>query len=104
MLAIFAAVALIDVYSGTAAAHSIEPQADWFNPFSMNFGDLVVAMLLGIFIYWGWDSGVAVNEESEDSNEGPGRAAVISTLLLVVIYLIVSAGAQSYHGTGVHLQ
>ena len=65
----------------------------------MNFHDLVVAMLLGIFIYWGWDSGVAVNEESEDSNEGPGRAAVVSTVLLVVIYLLVSAGAQSYHGT-----
>ncbi len=99
MLMIFAVVALIDVYSGNAAAHSIKPQADWFNPFAMNFGDLVVAMLLGIFIYWGWDSGVAVNEESEDSNEGPGRAAVVSTLLLVAIYLLVSAGAQSYHGT-----
>ena len=83
MLVIFAVVALVDVYSGNAAAHSIKPQADWFNPFAMNFGDLVVAMLLGIFIYWGWDSGVAVNEESEDSNEGPGRAAVVSTLLLV---------------------
>jgi amino acid transporter len=100
MLGIFAVVALVDVYSGTAAVHSIEPKADWFNPFAIPFHDLVVALLLGIFIYWGWDSGVAVNEESEDANEGPGRAAVVSTLLLVVIYLVVSAGAQSYHGTG----
>jgi amino acid transporter len=99
MLMIFAIVALVDVYSGNAAAHSIKPQLDWFNPFAMNFGDLIVAMLLGVFIYWGWDSGVAVNEESEDANEGPGRAAVVSTLMLVVIYLLVSAGAQSYHGT-----
>ncbi len=96
---IFAIVALVDVYSGNAAAHSIKPQADWFNPFAMNFSDLVVAMLLGVFIYWGWDSGVAVNEESEDANEGPGRAAVVSTFMLVLIYLLVSAGAQSYHGT-----
>jgi amino acid transporter len=66
----------------------------------MNFSDLVVAILLGVFIYWGWDSGVAVNEESEDPSEGPGKAAVMSTLLLVVIYLIVSAGAQSFHGPG----
>jgi amino acid transporter len=57
-------------------------------------------MLLGIFIFWGWDSGVSVNEESEDANEGPGRAAVVSTILLVGIYLLVSAGAQGYHGTG----
>jgi amino acid transporter len=100
MLGIFSVVALVDVYGGNAAAHSIKPQASWFNPFAMPFHDLLVAVLLGVFIYWGWDSGVAVNEESEDSNEGPGRAAVVSTILLVFIYLIVSAGAQSYHGTG----
>ena len=99
MLAIFSVVALVDVYT-VNPSHSIQPHASWFNPFAMPFHDLIVAMLLGIFIYWGWDSGVAVNEESEDSNEGPGRAAVVSTLLLVAIYLVVSAGAQAYHGTG----
>jgi amino acid transporter len=98
MLAVFAAVAIIDVYTGSPA-HSIQPHASWFNPFGMGFSHLIVAMLLGIFIYWGWDSGVSVNEESEDPNEGPGRSAVVSTLLLVVIYLVVSAGAQAYHGT-----
>jgi amino acid transporter len=98
MLAIFAIVALVKVYSGHPA-HSLHPQASWFNPFDVKFHDLVVAMLLGIFIYWGWDSGVSVNEESEDPNDGPGRAAVASTLLLVAIYLLVSTGAQSFHGT-----
>jgi amino acid transporter len=53
-----------------------------------------------VFIYWGWDSGVAVNEESEDSNEGPGRAAVVSTLILLFTYLIVTTGAMSFHGIG----
>src|SRR5256885_2084295 len=99
MLVLFASVALIDVYTGSPA-HSIQPHASWFNPFGIPFHDLIVAMLLGIFIYWGWDSGVAVNEESEDPNEGPGRAAVVSTLLLLAIYLFVASGAQSYHGTG----
>jgi amino acid transporter len=98
MLVLFAAIALIKVYTGSPA-HSIEPQASWFNPFALKFHDLVIAMLLGIFIYWGWDSGVSVNEESEDPAEGPGRSAVVSTLLLVAIYLFVSAGAQSFHGT-----
>ncbi len=99
ILTLFAVVAFIKVYSGHPAG-SIHPSLSWFNPFAMGFHDLVVAVLLGVFIYWGWDSGVAVNEESEDPSEGPGRAAVISTILLVVIYLIVSAGAQAYHGTG----
>ncbi len=64
----------------------------------MSFGDLVTALLVGFFIFWGWDSGVAVNEESENPAEGPGKAAVVSTILLVLIYVIVTAAAQSYHG------
>ena len=52
-------------------------------------------MLLGVFIYWGWDSGVAVNEESEDPAEGPGKAAVVSTVMLVLIYLLVVGGRRS---------
>jgi amino acid transporter len=99
MLMVFAIVALVTVYV-SHPAHSVEPQASWFNPFAVNFHDLIVAMLLGIFIYWGWDSGVSVNEESEDSAEGPGRAAVVSTLLLLFIYLLTSAGAQAFHGAG----
>ena len=98
-LVIFAIVALVKVYTGHPTG-SIQPQASWFNPFDMNFKDLLVALLLGIFLYWGWDSGVSVNEESEDPNEGPGRAAVVSTILLVVIYLVVSSGAQAFHGVG----
>jgi amino acid transporter len=100
MLGVFAVVALVDVYGASPPHGSVQPAASWFNPFAIPFKDLVVALLLGIFIYWGWDSGVSVNEESEDSNEGPGRAAVLSTILLVLIYLIVTAGAQAYHGPG----
>jgi len=111
ILIIFSVVALVKVYGGSVhplhaeveshqvVYHSIKPTLDWFNPFAMKFSDLFVALLIGFFIYWGWDSGVAVNEESRDPAEGPGKAAVVSTILLVVIYVIVTAAAQSYHGT-----
>jgi amino acid transporter len=98
ILALFAVVALVKVYTGNPA-NSITPHLSWFNPFDLGWSALVDGVLLGVFIYWGWDSGVAVNEESEDSNEGPGRAAVVSTILLVAIYLVVSAAAQAYGGT-----
>jgi amino acid transporter len=55
-------------------------------------------VLLGVFIYWGWDSGVTVNEESENPSEGPGRAAIMSTVVLVLIYVIVAVAAQAYAG------
>ncbi|HEX4467327.1 MAG TPA: APC family permease, partial [Solirubrobacteraceae bacterium] len=100
ILGVFAVVALVKVYGGSAGHTAIKPTADWFNPFAMNFGDLLDAILLGVFIYWGWDSGVAVNEESEDPANGPGKAAVIATLLLLVIYLLVATGAQAFHGVG----
>jgi amino acid transporter len=100
ILGLFAAVALVKVYGSHPPTGSIKPSLSWFNPLAMNFKDLVVALLLAVFIYWGWDSGVAVNEESEDPAEGPGKAAVISTILLVLIYVIVTAGAQAFHGVG----
>jgi amino acid transporter len=99
ILGAFAVVTFVKVY-GNSPAHSIKPSLSWFNPFGLGFGALVTGVLLGVFIYWGWDSGVAVNEESEDANEGPGRAAVMSTILLVLIYVIVSTAGQAYGGTG----
>jgi amino acid transporter len=100
ILGLFSVVAFVKVYGSHPPAGSIKPSLSWINPFAMSFGDLVVALLLAVFIYWGWDSGVAVNEESEDPAEGPGKAAVVSTILLVVIYVVVTAAAQSFHGTG----
>lgn len=99
ILAAFSVVALIKTYSGSALPTSIHVSASWFNPFDLSFNALILGVLLGIFIYWGWDSGVAVNEESRDPTEGPGKAAVMSTLLLVLIYLIVTTAAQAFAGT-----
>jgi amino acid transporter len=97
ILGIFSVVALVNTYQGLHG--SIQPVADWFNPFALSSKALVLGILLGIFIYWGWDSGVAVNEESENPAEGPGRAAVLSTVLLVLIYILVATAAQADAGT-----
>jgi amino acid transporter len=98
-LALFTVVALIKVYANHPL-HSIQVSASWFNPFDLGWGALIDGVLLGIFIYWGWDSGVAVNEESRDRTRGPGKAAVIATVILLLIYVAVSAAAQAYHGPG----
>jgi amino acid transporter len=97
-LLLFVVVALIKVYANTPVG-SLHVSASWFNPFDLGWGALVDAVLLGIFIYWGWDSGVAVNEESRDRRRGPGKAAVVSTLILLVIYVAATSAAQAYHGT-----
>ena len=90
-LALFAVVALCKVYVSGAPGGSVHVGLDWFNPFNLPGGAtaLIDGVLLGVFIYWGWDSGVVVNEESRDSANGPGKAAVMSTILLVLIYVVV---------------
>jgi amino acid transporter len=60
---------------------------------------LTDGLLIAVFIYWGWDSTVTVNEETRDSASTPGKAAVVSTLILVGIYVIVSTAALAYGGT-----
>jgi amino acid transporter len=97
-LAAFAVVALIKVYAGSAGAAAIHPSLSWINPFSLSPSEISAGMLLAVFIYWGWDTTATVNEETEDPGEAPGRATVISTLILLGIYLIVTVAAQAYAG------
>jgi amino acid transporter len=97
-LVLFAVVALVKVYANHPA-HSVEPALSWFNPFAISsVSALDGGILLAVFIYWGWDSGVSVNEETEDSSTAPGRAAIVSTFILVGIYLLVTTAAQAYGG------
>jgi amino acid transporter len=97
-LIIFAVVALIKTYADSPK-HSVHVSLEWFNPFSVSIGGLISGMLLGVFLYWGWDTGVSVNEESENASSGPGRSAVTSTMVLIGIYLLVSVASQAYAGT-----
>ncbi len=98
VLAIFAVVALAKVYSGHPVG-SVHPSWSWLNPFDIGgFGALTDGLLLAIFIYWGWDTAVSVNEETTDAKKTPGRAAVVSTFLLLGIYFVVSIAAQAFHG------
>src|SRR3954447_3121640 len=99
---IFPLVALIRVYAGNRApAGSIHPQLAWFNPFAIDsFSNFTEGVLLAIFIYWGWDTAVSINEETADKDRTPGRAAVISTIVLLATYAVVTVAAQAYAGVG----
>ncbi len=46
----------------------------------------ISGIILMLFIYWGWDTAVSVNEETKDKNKTPGRAAIISTVMLLITY------------------
>ena len=97
-LIIFSVVALGRVWFGDVPG-SITPSLSWLNPFAINdISGLTAGILVAVFIYWGWDSTVTVNEETEDSSRTPGIAAIASTIILVGIYVVVSVAAQAFAG------
>ena len=98
ILAAFSVVALVKAGT-THPPGSVTPSIQWIDPFRIpSYKALMDGVLLGLFVYWGWDAGVSVNEESRDSDSGPGRMAVLSTLLLVCVFVLVSFAAQAYAG------
>ena len=98
-LVFFSIIALVKVYTGHAAATAVKPSLSWLNPFAINgWSAFSSSLLLAVFIYWGWDSAVSVNEETKDPETTPGRAAVISTVILLATYAIVSVAALSFSG------
>lgn len=95
-------VALLGFGIAAFARHGASaPSLSWLNPFTMGgFGPFAEAVLLCLFIYWGWDALITVNEETQDGDRIPGKAAVISTLVLLGSYLFTAFAAISFAGTG----
>ena len=101
VLVVFSVIALFKVYTHKAESYSLMPSIHWFWPAGLDFGTVIApAILTAIFIYWGWDTAVACNEESDDPGRTPGRAAVISTFLLLATYALVSVSAIAFAGVG----
>jgi amino acid transporter len=100
-LLLFAVVALARVFGGTAPSESLVPEASWFSPFAVqNSSALIAGLLIGVFIYWGWESSVNLTEETENSETAPGLAAVASTVILLVTYLSVATAVVAFAGIG----
>src|SRR5580658_10426856 len=97
-LAVFAVVALVKAATGHALPGAAHPSAGWLNPWTGSFGSLSNSFLLAVFIYWGWDCALSVNEETKDSARTPGRAAVMATVMLVAIFAVISAASLAYAG------
>jgi amino acid transporter len=97
-LALFAVVALVKAGTGHALPGAAHPSLGWLNPWTGSFGHLSDSFLLAVFIYWGWDCALSVNEETKDATRTPGRAAVMATVALVAIFAVISAAALAYAG------
>src|ERR1043165_484049 len=99
MLAVLSVTALVKVGGGTAPPGHLTPSFDWLNPFKISsFSAFASGIILMVFIYWGWDTAVAVNEETKDKTRTPGLAAIFSTVILLVTYALVIFSMQAFAG------
>jgi amino acid transporter len=99
MLMVMSVTALIRVYAGHPAG-SLHPSLSWLSPAHLPLSAFVTGLVLMLFIYWGWDTALSVNEETADKARTPGRAGIISTVLLLVTYAIVIIAVMSFAGVG----
>ena len=99
MLLVMSVTALIKV-GVSHPAGSLTPSFSWLLPAHITLSEFIGGIILMLFIYWGWDTAVSVNEETKDKTKTPGRAAIISTVLLLVTYVIVIFSMQAFAGVG----
>lgn len=105
-LAVLVGALLWAVFGADRPDTSIDISASWFNPLAFfeegggGWGSLTEGMILMVFIYWGWDTILSLNEETKDKENTPGRAAVAATLILLATYLLTTVASVSYAGVG----
>jgi amino acid transporter len=100
MLLVMSVTALVRLYSGHSPPGSLHPSLSWLSPSNLSVSAFVSGIILMLFIYWGWDTALSVNEETADKSQTPGRAGIISTVLLLVTYVTVIIAVQAFAGIG----
>jgi amino acid transporter len=98
VLAVFAVLALVK--SGSAPG-AISFDISWLDPTAItSFSAFTAGLSLSLFIYWGWDTCLTVNEETSGSARTPGRAALLTMVVIIVTYVGVAIAVQMYAGVG----
>jgi len=100
MLLVMSVTALVRVFGSHPPPGSLHVSLSWLSPSHLPFSAFVSGIILMLFIYWGWDTALSVNEETADKSRTPGRAGIISTILLLVTYVIVIISMQAFCGVG----
>jgi amino acid transporter len=100
MLLVMSVTALVRVFGSHPPAGSLHLSLSWLSPSHLPVSAFVPGLVLMLFIYWGWDTALSVNEETANKSRTPGRAGIISTVLLLVTYVIVIIAIQAFAGVG----
>lgn len=94
----FAIAALVQ--AGNGGGFDPTPvELDWFNPFSIeSFSVVAAGISLSIFMFWGWDTTLTMNEETKDPKRTSGRASTFTVLIIMAIYTLCAVGVIAWAG------
>lgn len=96
----FSVAALVQAHAGGAPG-SMPVSLEWFNPFGVgSFSAFAAGVSLSVFVYWGWDVVVTMNEESTEATTTPGKAATGTMFVVVGLYLLIAIACLAFAGTG----
>ena len=90
VLVLFAVTALVRA-GGTDLVEHASFEMSWLNPFEVaSFSLFAAGVSLSIFIFWGWDVTLTMNEETKNPEKTPGRAAALTVVVIVTLYLLIA--------------
>lgn len=79
---------LVAEYTGHAG--STHPHLSWILPSTAtSYSGLMDGVVIGVFMYGGWEASVYLAEEGTDARRNPGRAGIISVVFCTIWFLIV---------------
>lgn len=100
VLGAFVVAALVQTNNGQAF-DATPVSLDWFNPLEISdFSVFAAGISLSIFMFWGWDAVLTMNEETRNPEKTPGRAATLTILIIITLYILVTIGVIAWAGIG----
>ena len=90
ILAVFCLVAVFGHHDGSVAF-----SVSWFSWKSLGgVSGFIAASLTAVYMFSGWDTGIMVNEETENARETPGNAVILSVIVLGLLYAFFTFAFQ----------
>lgn len=100
VLVSFAIAAILQARDG-AGFDPTPISLDWFNPFEIDdFSIFAAGMSLSIFMFWGWDAVLTMNEETKNPSKTPGRAATLTIFIIITLYILITVAVITWAGIG----
>ena len=100
VLGVFIVMSLTHAASGDTST-AIAFSWDWFNPGKISsFEQFAAGMSLAVFVYWGWDVCLTVNEETKGGKGTAGKAGTTTAIAVLGLYIAVIVATMMVAGIG----